>query len=186
MFTAKSLFVSKRARPDVQPAVAFLCTHVQKQTEQDWKKLHRLMKFFKATEDDVLTLSADRPGVLNWYWDASFSVHQDYKSHTGGTLTMGSGSIYFASKKQKLNARSLTDTELVAVNDGIGSMLWTKPFLETQRHQVDANILHQDNQSAILLEKNGKASSSKHTRHLNIRCFSVANQVSKGNLKIKF
>jgi len=65
-------------------------------------------------------------------------------------------------------------------------MLWTKQFLEAQGHQVDDNILHQDNKSAILLEKNGKASSSKRTRHLNIRYFFVTDQVSKGNLKIKF
>ena len=144
------------------------------------------MKFLKATEDDVLTLSADRPSVLNWYWDASFAVHQDYKSHTGGTLTMGKGSIFSASKKQKLNRRSLTEAELVAGDDGMGSMLWTKLFLEAQGHKVDANILHQDNKSAILLEKNGKASSSKRTRHLNIRYFFVTDQVSKGNLTIKF
>ena len=185
-FTAKSLFLCKRARPDIQPAIAFLCTHVQKPTKQDWHKLHRMMKFLKATADDVLTLSADRPGVLNWYWDASFAVYQDYKSHTRGTLTMGRGSIFSASKKQKLNTRSLTEAELVAVDDGMSSILWTKLFLEAQGHKVIANNLHQDNKSAILLEKNGKASSSKRTRRLNIRYFFVTNQVSKGNLTIKF
>ena len=34
------------------------------------------------------------------------------------------------------------------------------------------NVIYQDNQSAIRLEKNGKQSSSKRTRHINIRyCF---------------
>ena len=185
-FTAKSPFVCKRARPDIQPAVAFACTRVQMPTEQDWHKLLRMMKFLKHTKDVVLTLSADNPGFLNWHSDAAFAVHQDHKSHTGGTLTMGEGSICFAIKKQKLNTRSLTEAELVAVNDGMGSMLWTKLFSEAQEHEVDANVLHQDNQSAILLEKHGKASSSKRTRHVNIRCFFVTDPVSKGNLKIKF
>ena len=99
---------------------------------------------------------------------------------------MGKGSIFSASKKQKLNTRSSTEAELVAVDDGMGSMLWTKLFLEAQGQKVAANNLHQDNKSAILLEKNGKASSSKHTRHLNIRHFFVTDQVSKGNLAIKF
>ena len=54
------------------------------------------------------------------------------RGHTGRTLTVGKGSIYSASKKQKLNTRSLTDTELVAADDGMGSMLWTKLFLEAQ------------------------------------------------------
>ena len=37
---AKGLFLSKRARPDVQPVIAFLCTRVKCPTEQDKEKLH--------------------------------------------------------------------------------------------------------------------------------------------------
>ena len=101
-------------------------------------------------------------------------------------MTMGKGAVISVSKKQKLNTRSSTEAELVAVDDFMPVMLWTKLFLETQGHQIDANILHQDNKSAILLEKNGRASSSKRTRHLNIRHFFVTDQVAKGNLKIQF
>ena len=38
----------------------------------------------------------------------------------------------------------------------------------------------------ILLEDNGKKSSSKRTRHLNIRYFMVTDQVQKGNMTIKY
>ena len=67
----------------------------------------------------------------------------------------------------------------------MGLMLWTKLFLEAQGLVVRSSVLHQDNKSAILLEKNGKASSSKRTRHINIRYFFVTDQVSKGNLAIE-
>ena len=40
---AKLLYVSKRARTDAQLAIAFLCTRVSCSTEQDWKKLIRLL-----------------------------------------------------------------------------------------------------------------------------------------------
>ena len=70
---------------------------------------------------------------------------------------MGKGCILSTSKKQKLNTRSSTEAELVAVDDGMSPMLWTKLFLEAQGHKVRDNILHQDNQSAVLLQKNGKA-----------------------------
>jgi predicted nucleic acid-binding Zn ribbon protein len=43
--------------------------------------------------------------------------------------------------------------------------------MEAQGYHVQDNILFQDNKSAILLEKNGKALSSKHTKHINIRFF---------------
>ena len=88
--------------------------------------------------------------------------------------------------KQKLNTRSSTEAELVAVDDGMGLMLWSKLFPEAQGHVVEDNVLYQDNKSAILLEKNGKASSSKRTRHLNIRYFFVTDQVSKGNLRVEY
>jgi hypothetical protein len=36
---AKGLFASTRARPDIQPTIAFLCTRVREPTEEDWNKL---------------------------------------------------------------------------------------------------------------------------------------------------
>jgi type IV secretory pathway ATPase VirB11/archaellum biosynthesis ATPase len=37
--TAKMLYLSKRARPDLQLAVAFICTRVKDPDTDDWKKL---------------------------------------------------------------------------------------------------------------------------------------------------
>jgi hypothetical protein len=56
--------------------------------------------------------------------------------------------------------------------------------LEAQGYQVQDNILFQDNKSAILLEKNGKASSSKHTKHVNIRYFFITDHINKGNASL--
>jgi hypothetical protein len=56
--------------------------------------------------------------------------------------------------------------------------------MEAQGYQVQDNILFQDNKSAILLEKNGKASSSKHTKHVNIRYFFITDRVDKGNVSL--
>jgi hypothetical protein len=47
-------------------------------------------------------------------------------------------------------------------------------------------VVYQDNQSAILLERNGRASSGRTTRHVNIRYFFVADRVKNGELKIKY
>ena len=85
------------------------------------------------------------------------------KSHMGVIMMMGKGSIQSALTKQKLNTRSLTEAELVAVNDGMGIVLWSRLFLEAQAFDIKKNILYQDNRSAILLEKNGKASLSQRT-----------------------
>ena len=58
--------------------------------------------------------------------------------------------------------------------------------MESLGYPIKDNILCQDNKSAILLKKNGKKSSGKSTRALNIRYFFMTDQVSKGNVSIKF
>ena len=95
-------------------------------------KLKKLMNFLKATQDEVATMIADDSQSIKWYVDAAFAVHKDFKSHTGGTLTLGSGSISSTSTKQKVNARSSTEAEMIGVDDMISKVLWTKLFIEAQ------------------------------------------------------
>ena len=64
-------------------------------------------------------------------------------------------------------------------------MLWTQLFKEEQGYEIERNVLFQDNKSAILLEKNGKRSSGKRTRALNIRYFFVTDQIEKGCLTVE-
>ena len=45
---AKRLFVSKRGRPDIQVAIAFLTTRVTSPDKDDWGKLRRLMYYINS------------------------------------------------------------------------------------------------------------------------------------------
>jgi hypothetical protein len=89
-----------------------------------------------------------------------------------------------SSTKQKLNTRSSTETEIVGGDDFMPASCWTRYFLDAQGYHVQDNVLFQDNKSAILLEKNGKASSSKRTKHINIRYFFITDRVQKGDLSL--
>ena len=125
-------------------------------------------------------------GVLKWHVDGSFAVHPNMRGHTGGGLTMGRGFPLSTSKKQKLNTRSSTESEVVGVDDLMPAILWTRNFLKAQGYGVKECILLQDNKSAILLEKNGKASSSKRTKHISIRYFFVTDRIRKGELSVEW
>jgi hypothetical protein len=133
-------------------------------------------------------LGADDLHCIKWYVDASFAVHPDYKSHTGATMLYGdgNGAVQSISRKQKLNTRNSTESELVGVYDVSVMILWTKLFLEEQGYDINSNILYQDNKSAILLETNGKKSSGRRTRALNIRYFFLTDQFKKGNVTIVY
>jgi hypothetical protein len=184
--TTQGLFLCKRARPDISPAIAYLTTRVTTPNQDDWEKLSRMMKFLNQTVKDCLTLKADGSNTLKWHVDASFAVHPNMRSHTGATMTMGQGAIVSISRKQGMNTRSSTEAEVVAADEIVGPMLWTKLFLEHQGYAIKDNELFQDNKSAMLLEANGRKSAGKRSRHLNIRYFFVTDQREKGNLSIQY
>ena len=91
--------------------------------------------------------------------------------HTGAILSLGNGGIYNGSWKQKLVARSSTQSELIGVYDVLPQILWTKQFLEEQGWKDSATVAYQDNTSSILLERKGQSSSMKRTKHIDIRYF---------------
>jgi hypothetical protein len=152
----------------------------------DYKKLRRMIQYLRATRQLFLTLEADNLQVVKWWVDASFAVHPDMKSHTGGAMSLGKGAVYGASIRQKLNTRSSTEAELVGVNDLMPQVLWTKYFLEAQGYPVSDNVVYQDNQSTMLLAKNGRGSSGKRTRHIAIRYFFVADRIQSGELRMEY
>jgi hypothetical protein len=135
-FVAKGLFLCKRARPNIHQAISVLCTRVRDPNQADWEKLMRVMKYLNDTKEENLTLSADDLKVVKWYVDASFAVHPDFKSHTGAVMTLRKGAMQSIARKQKMNVRSSTEGELVAVDDAATMILWTKLFLEAQGYTM--------------------------------------------------
>ena len=182
----KNMFLVKRGRSDVLPGVTFLLSRVREPNQGDWKKLVRILGFLKKTREDVLTLEADDKQSLYWMIDASFGVHPDMKSHTGGIFTLGKGAVISDSTKQKANSRSSTVAELKAIDDEIGKVELVRRFIEAQGFNIERNIIFQDNTSAMKLEMNGKASSTKRTRHFNIRLFYVKGLVDRGEVSIEY
>jgi len=101
---AKSLYLSKCTRQDIQTAVAFLCTRVREPDTDNDKKLRKVMQYIRSTKNMTLTIELDYEA--QWWVDSSYAVHPDMKSHTGIYMTLGKGARYTALCKQKLNTRS--------------------------------------------------------------------------------
>ena len=184
-YTAQLLFLSKRARPNLQTAVAFLCTRVHEPDLDDQKKLTRVMKYLQSTAHLPLILGLDGKGNIYWSVDAAFAVHSDMRGHTGAHMSMGHGTIVAMSSKQKMNTRSSTEAELVGVDQPLLLILWSRLFSEAQGMNIHDNILYQDNESAIQMERNGKASCTKRTKHIEIRYFYITDKVKSGEINIE-
>jgi hypothetical protein len=192
--TARLLFAAKRARPDLQVAVAYLCTRVKAPNQSDYRKLTRVIKYLRRTVFIPLVLGWDGTGKMTWSVDASFAVHKDMRSHTGAVLTMGQGALLSMSLKQKINTKSSTEAELVGVDDAMNFVEWIQLFVEQQIISINDDsilksigcdtVIQQDNTSTIQLENNGKQSSTKRTRHINIRYFYVTSKIKSGSIRV--
>ena len=166
---AKLLYVSLRGRPDIELAVAYLCTRVSCCTERDWKKLKRVLEYLNGTLNEYLELGTTDLNQMAIWVDASYAVHEDMKSHTGGVISFGRGALSSKSSKQKLNTKSSTEAELVGTSDYLPTAIWIKKFLQAQGYSTNNCTLYQDNMSAMKIEANGRRSSGQQSRHIDIR-----------------
>ena len=148
------LYLSQQGRLDIRTAIAFLCGQLHNPDEDDYRKLTRMIQYLRGTKGPILTLWANDDGIVRWWIDASYAVHNDMKGHTGATLLLGKGGIYSRSCKQRLVAHSSTESELIGVYDILPQILWTKQFLEEQGWLDSATIVYKDSTSSILLERN--------------------------------
>ena len=184
--TALLLYVSKRARPDISTTIAFLCTRPAVADVDDWRKLRRLLQYIKTTLDLKLVIGADSMTAFKTFIDVAYGVHMDMKSHTGGAMTFGQGVITSKSSKQKLNVKSSTEGEVVGMSDYVAFPIWFKYFLEEQGYKVEENIVYQDNQSAMKIEKNGIRSCGQKSRHINSRYFFIKDRVETNEIRIEY
>ena len=126
---AKLLFVTKRARPDLETSGSYLCTRVTKSNEDDWKKLRRVIAWIKCTIKDVRIIGATSLSSIFTFIDAAYAVNEDMTSKTGGAMSKGVEVIHCKSGKQKLNVKTSTEAELVDNIDYVPYNLWLLMFM---------------------------------------------------------
>lgn len=182
---ASLLFLMKRGRPDIEPAVSFLMTRVSKSTEEDWGKLKRVLQFLNQTVTDCRYIGANDLESFFTYIDAAYGVHQNMRSHTGGCQTFGIGMVHCKSSKQRINTKSSTESELVGFSDYIPYTIWIRLFLASQGYKLKRNIVFQDNKSAMLMEINGRNSCTGNSQHIDVRYFFVTDRIDKGQFSVE-
>jgi hypothetical protein len=119
------------------------------------------------------------------YIDASFGVHNDLKSHSGCVIGIGKGPIYAKSGTQRLNTKSSSEAELVALSDNANQVIWVRNFLIDQGYKMEPATIYEDNMSTIAMIKNG-GSNSTRTRHIAIRFYFVTDRVKNKEIKIEY
>ena len=146
-----------------------------------------MLSYLKGTLHMPLTLilSVDSLTLSRWWVDAAYAVHDNWRGHTGAGMSFGQGKALSYSWKHKINTKSSTEAELVGVDDMLGYILWARYFMVEQGYDMEPSLLYQDNMSAILLETNGRASSSKRTKHIKVKYYLIKDKVDRGEVTIE-
>ena len=97
--TVRLFFATKKVRPDIQVAVAYLCTRVRELAIFDYVKLTRVIKYLYATVYLLLVIEWNEFGTLLLSIDASFAVYNNMQIHTGAMLIFGKGNVFSLSNK---------------------------------------------------------------------------------------
>jgi len=187
---AKLLYLGKRGRPDILLPIQFLCTRVKAPTEEDQRKLERVLGYLKLTR--VWTRIFDRSPFNQAisFIDASFATHADGKSQSGCMVFLGNTLVHEACRKQKIVTKDSTEAELVALSDYLEEGAMVEEFLIDIGSLMDVElidtpfVLYQDNKSTITLVESG---GGKHrTKYMRVRQAYVMERLGTHELSIAY
>ena len=151
-FVARLLYLCKRARPDIQLAVLYLCTRVKGPNVSDKRKLDRVIGFLKRTQNRKRRICGSGDASrLKGYIDSAFSSHDDGSGHTGMVVMWGDTCVMTVCKKQKIATKDSTEAELVGMSDSFAKLEWAHDFIVALGEKLREPIIYQDNMSAITL-----------------------------------
>ena len=168
---AKLLYYTMRCKVAIGTAVSFLCTRVKCATQQDLKKLQRVMGYVLHTRHTGIVLLGTGDLEIKGYVDAGFGSHADGKSHTGLVIMIGTACVEFKSSKQKIVTKDSTEAELVGASDRVANIMYCQEFMVEQGYVMPCPKLMQDNQSAIHWMTYGSGFS--RNKHLRVRKFGI-------------
>ena len=132
----------------------------------------------------MLCLEVDESKTLTWYVDAAFAAHAEMRSHSGSIFTLGKGSIISGSSIQKRNVSTYRKSEINGADDTFSKIMWTKKLVDHQGWDTKCNVIVQDNTSTVKLLNNGRESSGKRMRHLDMRLFHVKDLIENDEVKV--
>jgi hypothetical protein len=145
------------------------------------------LKYLNKTREEGLTLETTIfNGKLKLFnmTDASYATRDKAKSQSGTTITLGKGSIYATTRKQKTTAQSASEAELIAAVDGAKTMVAMRNYLISRKYPVDKMVLFQDNKASQFIIDKG-IQSAKKMKHLEVKYFALTDYIDNGTLEVR-
>nr|GEZ14757.1 cytochrome 89A2 [Tanacetum cinerariifolium] len=139
-------------RPNLAYAISKLSRYTSNPSDAHWKAMTRVLHYLRYSPD--YELHYDRyPAVIKGYSDANWiSDIKDSRSTSGYVFTLGGSAISWKSSKQTVTAKSMMESEFIALDKCEEEAKWLRQFVEDIPRWpklVTAISIHCDSQSAI-------------------------------------
>ena len=172
-------------RPDISFVVGILSRFMQKPCEGHWSAAKRVLRYLKGTQDLGIKYTQVDDFNLIGYSDSDFDGDKETGVSTSGyAMSLGSGAVFWRSRKQSVPADSTTEAEYMAAAEATEEIVWLKKILEDlQVKQVQSTPLMIDNTSAIKLAKNPKF--HDRTKHINNKYHLIRHHVEAKTIHLR-
>jgi len=183
----KLMWLARLCRNDILFAVTYMSTKVKQPTIKDMDKLDHILKYLNFTKEMKTRYKPDNLQLYG-YIDASYGLHDDTKGQTGIIITLGptGAPVFCKSRKQKLVSRSSTESELIALNDGLPEIIWAKQFMENLGYKQKMITVFEDNKSTIILANKTKGATLSRTKHIQVRFYYVRELIQQKEINIVY
>jgi hypothetical protein len=148
-------FVARMTRWDILWVCTYLGSRSSNPTEFDYSQLIIVLRYLKFTINFKRSFSCN--GLqLSFFVDAAHGLHIDGKGHTGFEIRAGNDCIFCKSTKQRVNALSSTEAEILALADSLTFLDWVIQIYDDLHITLTLPItFYEDNLSTISIVTNG-------------------------------
>ncbi|KAJ3569220.1 hypothetical protein NP233_g5191 [Leucocoprinus birnbaumii] len=153
-----SLLYATQTRPEIQYAVGLISQFGGNPGIEHLRAAKHILRYLRGTANFALVLGRRGHGAVDLvgWTDSNWAQDPDNRRSIGGFVFEVSGSsVAWSSKKQPTVATSSVEAEYMAASNATKEAIWLRTLLkEIDYPQVDATIIHADNQGCIALAHN--------------------------------
>lgn len=177
------MFVMLGSRPDLAFTVTVLSRFLENPHQNHWKAAKRVLRYLKGTKDLALVYRSAQLNSLSVYSDADWANSNDRKSVSGIAIFYSNNLIHWTSRKQNCITLSSTESELVAVNDGLKDGIWVQKILNDIGQKICLD-LYTDNISCINISH--QQGNQNRTKHIDVRYLYIQEKLKHTNTTLTY